>query len=99
MPEASEYNISFKEFAEHFVKVLDIHEGLWGIQIKFGLGAANVGTEGGGTALPTALVPVREIGLRRYDEPSNLTVDAAEVNPAPKATSKETGTKATKATK
>jgi hypothetical protein len=96
MPEANEYIFSFKEIAEHFVKVLDLHEGLWGVQIRFSLAATNLGTEPGGNVFPTALIPVKEIGLRRYDEANNLTVDAAEVNPAPKAAGKGTSTKPTK---
>ncbi|MFL6283265.1 MAG: hypothetical protein ACJ74Q_09015 [Pyrinomonadaceae bacterium] len=96
MPEANEYIFSFKEIAEHLVKALNIHQGLWGVQIRFGLGAANIGSEPGADVFPTAIVPVKEIGLRRYDEASNLTVDAAEVNPAPKAASKDASKKATK---
>jgi hypothetical protein len=96
MPEANEYIFSFKEIAEHLVKALDIHHGLWGLQVRFGLAAANFGSEPGADVFPTALVPVKEIGLRRYDEANNLTVDAAEVNPAPKEASKDTSKKATK---
>lgn len=84
MPEAAMYVFSYKELAELLVKQQNIHEGLWGIFIRFGLGAANVGeAPGGDTLIPAAIVPVREIGIQRFEEPNNLTVDAAVVNPAP----------------
>ena len=80
MPEASLITYSFKELAELLVKDQDIHEGLWGIYARFAINAANVGASG--TDLrPTALVPIVEIGLQRFDELNNLSVDAAEVNP------------------
>ena len=31
--------------------------------------------------VPTAIVPITEIGIQKYPEPSALTVDASEVNP------------------
>lgn len=67
--------------AEALIRYNDIHEGLWGIYIEFGLGAANVGPEPGGDVFPTAIVPVKKIGLQKFEEPSNLAVDAAKVNP------------------
>jgi hypothetical protein len=74
-----------KELARILVKEQNIHEGLWGVYIKFGIGAANVGDPDNGMLLPSAIVPVREIGLQRFDKESNLTVDAAIVNPAGKS--------------
>lgn len=37
---------------------------------------------------PTAIVPVIELGIQVFNEPNEFTVDAAEVNPAPKAAGK-----------
>jgi hypothetical protein len=51
------------------------------------LGAANVGSEPG-DLLPSAIIPVKKIGLQRFGEPNNLTVDAAEVNPLKKTKQK-----------
>jgi hypothetical protein len=82
MPEPSLIVFSFQELAELMIKQQGIHEGLWGIFIRFGIAAANA-SDATGTVLPTALVPIKEIGLQRFEEPSNLTVDAATVNPAP----------------
>jgi len=81
MPETKQIAFSHREVAEALIRYNDLHEGLWGIYIEFGLGAANVGPEQGGDVFPTALVPVKKIGLQRFEEPSNLAVDAAEVNP------------------
>lgn len=86
MGEASQVTFSYKEVAESLIKKQGIHEGLWGLYIEFGLGAVNINTEPGGTNLtPAAIVTVQKIGIQRFPEPNSLTVDAAEVNPPPKA--------------
>jgi hypothetical protein len=72
---------------EALIRYNDLHEGLWGLYIEFGLAAANMG-QGPEDILPTAIIPVNKIGLTRSNEPNNLTVDAAEVNPVPKAKKK-----------
>ena len=84
MAETPIRTFTHKEIAEILVKEQNIHEGLWGVYIKFGIGAANIGDPDNGLLLPSAIVPVREIGLQRFDKESNLTVDAAIVNPASK---------------
>ncbi len=84
MPDETPIICSFKEFAEMFVKQRGIHEGLWGIFVRFGIKALNVNfeTEGSSPVLtPTALVPLVEIGIQRFPEPNDYTVDAAVVNP------------------
>jgi hypothetical protein len=73
---------------EALIRYNDLHEGLWGLYIEFGLAAANVGSEPGGDLLPTAIIPVKKIGLQRFNEANNLTVDAAEANPLQKAKKK-----------
>jgi len=83
MPEATELLFTHKELAVALVKALDLHEGIWGLHFKFGLGGANVGMGSTQTELqPTALVPVLGVGLRKFDEETNISVDAAKVNPA-----------------
>lgn len=62
------------------VKDQDINEGYWGIYVRFGISAANAGPSDADLK-PTALVPVVELGLQKFDQVSNLSVDAAEVNP------------------
>jgi len=81
MAEATQILYTFKELAEVLVKQQGIHEGLWGIYVKFGIKAANVG-ETDGDLRPTALVPVLELGLQKFDALNNLSIDAAVVNPA-----------------
>jgi hypothetical protein len=86
MAEARQFIFTYPEIAEALVKQQGIHEGLWGVYVEFGIAAANIGTTPeSDDAIPAAIVPIQKMGIQRFDEPSNLTVDAAEVNPAPKA--------------
>jgi len=80
MPEPTQILYSFKELAELMVKDRDLHAGYWGIFVRFGINATNVGTSEN-ELRPTALVPVMELGLQRFEELNNLSVDAAKVNP------------------
>jgi hypothetical protein len=89
MAEANQIVFSHKEVAESLVKQHGINEGLWSLYIEFGIGAANVGPNDQ-ELNPSALVPVLKIGLQRTDKLSNLTVDAAIVNPATKSKPKAT---------
>lgn len=82
MAQAQQYVFSYKEIAEALVKGQDIHEGLWGLYVEFGIGAANIGiTPDANDVAPAAVVPLQKLGIQRFEEPNNLTVDAAEVNP------------------
>ena len=84
MPESSQIvTFSHKEIAEALVKYHGVHEGLWGIYVKFALGAANI-QRGPDSAeiVPAAVVPVVAVGIQRFDSENGLTVDAAKVNPA-----------------
>ncbi len=83
MAEATRITFTYQEIAESLVKKQGIHEGLWGIFINFGLTAANLGISGTDTVMPTAIVPVQEIGIQKFDKPNSLTVDASVVNPKP----------------
>jgi hypothetical protein len=80
MAEASQVVFSFKEIAELMIKRQGIHEGIWGLFVKFGLGAANFGPSEA-EVKPTALVPIVQMGLQKFDKESNLTVDASKINP------------------
>ena len=82
MPDAPKiYPFTHQELAEILIKHKNIHEGLWGIYVEFGIGATNIG-QGPNDMLPAAIVPIVKLGLQRFPEPNNLTVDAAKVNPA-----------------
>ena len=82
MPETKQITFSYQELAELMVRKVGLSEGLWGISIRFGISAGNAGP-GPDDLKPTAIVPVLEIGLQRFDEPSNLTVNAAEIAKIP----------------
>jgi hypothetical protein len=88
MPETKSITFTYKEVVEALIRYNDLHEGLWGLSIEFGLAAANVAPESGGDLLPTALIPVKKIGLTRSGEPNNLTVDASKANPLEKTKKK-----------
>lgn len=91
MADVERYTFTYKEVAEALVKQQGIHEGLWGIYVEFAIAAANVGSAPESSDIvPAAIVPVQKMGLQRFPEANNLTVDAAEVNPAPKASQTST---------
>jgi hypothetical protein len=71
---------SHKQVVEALVKLHNLHDGIWGLFIRFGIGAANAG-ENEQQLLPAAIVPVVEIGLQKFDRETNISVDAAKVNP------------------
>jgi hypothetical protein len=81
MPEISQVTFKHTEIVELLLKKQGIHEGIWGLFIKFGLGAANVGATEGGELNPAAIIPVLEIGLQKFEKVTNLSVDASIVNP------------------
>jgi len=82
MPELKNMVFDFKEVAEALVRQADIHEGLWGVYVEFGMAGANVGTDPTREDLrPAAIIPIMKLGVQRFDKPNNLTVDASVVNP------------------
>jgi hypothetical protein len=83
MAEPERVTFSFQQIVELLVKKADIHQGYWALRVEFGLGAANVQLDQAAGAVPTALVPVKGIGISRVDELTNLAVDASVVNPLP----------------
>ncbi len=92
MPEATQIIFKHKELAEILVKQQRIHEGIWGLYVRFGLGAQNVGVSDADLN-PTAIIPVLEIGLQKFEKETNLSVDAAKVNPKPQEPKEETTAK------
>jgi len=80
MPEATQIVFKHKELVEILVKAQNIHDGIWGLFIRFGIGASNVGASEADLN-PAAIVPVLEIGLQKFEKETNLSVDAAKVNP------------------
>jgi hypothetical protein len=80
MAEASQFVFTFTELARLLVKHQDIHEGNWGIFVRFGISATNISAPDA-RLVPAAIVPVLELGIQKFDEANPLTVDAAAVNP------------------
>jgi hypothetical protein len=84
--EATQIVFKFTDLAAMMVKNADIHEGYWSIFVRFGISAANIALNNA-PPVPTAIVPVLELGLTRETEQGPLAVDAAIVNPKGKASS------------
>ncbi len=101
MPEKPEgFFFSHRDIATDLIKKQGLHEGRWKLTLELGLGGHSMPMkkpDGTQELYPTGLVLVTAIGITRTEEVNNLTVDAAEVNPAP-ATRKrrEGGKRATK---
>lgn len=87
MAEAALITFSHKEVVEALIKKQGIHEGIWGLYMKFAIHATNVAL-GSPDLLPAAVVPVLEVGLQKFEELNNLSIDAAVVNPPPKQEAK-----------
>ena len=84
MAEPTQFSFDYKELAEILVKQQGIHKGLWYVYYKFGIQASNMSFQSSEDFVPTAVVPILEVGIQKTDKVTNLSVDAAQVNPAPK---------------
>ena len=71
-----------KQVAEALIKHHGLHEGIWGLFVRFGIAASNVGPDDS-QLVPAAIIPIVEIGLQKFAKETNLSVDAAKVNPRP----------------
>ncbi len=80
MAEPTRFVFKHKEVAEALIKKQGLHEGIWGVYVRFGLAASNVGASTDDLN-PAAIVPVVEIGIQTFEQENNLSVDAAVVNP------------------
>ena len=83
MGDPSQFEFSFQEVAEALIKQQKIHEGVWSVTARFGIKALNVGSSDE-DLLPTAIIPLVKLGLRKVPAEDNLSVDAAKVNPVPR---------------
>jgi hypothetical protein len=86
MPESARIVFTHKQVVEALVRKQGIHEGIWGLYVRFGINAANVGPDASADLLPAAIIPVLEIGLQPFEVVNNLSVDAAVANPGSAAT-------------
>jgi hypothetical protein len=82
MPETKNYLFDYKELAETLVRKLDLHEGLWGVYFELALSGATIPVPPDGKNVsPAGIVFINKVGIQRFDAATNLTVNAAEVNP------------------
>lgn len=82
MAEMTQLLFSHKEVVTALVKEQGLHEGIWMLAVQFGMGASNVGQLDDGSDInPAAIIPLLKIGINRTDKLTNLSVDAAVVNP------------------
>lgn len=85
MSQPTQFAFSHAEVVEALLKKEGIHEGIWRLTVRFGLKGANMGPSDD-NLLPTAIIPVTELGIVRDPKATNLSVDAAQVNPRPRDT-------------
>lgn len=83
MPDIDRYSFTYKEVLEALVKKAEIHQGIWQLVVNLGLSGLNAGPSED-QVVPAALVAITNLGLQKAtpESPSNLTIDAAAVNPA-----------------
>lgn len=82
MPEPTKFSFTYQEVAELLVRKAGLTEGIWGLQVRFGLNATNV-EQPNGEMIPAAILALLEIGLQKFDKSNNLSVDAAQLARAP----------------
>jgi hypothetical protein len=84
MAEPNQITFTYKEVAEALVKKHGIHQGIWGLYVRFGIKALNIG-DSENSLKPSAIIPILDIGLQKFDKENSLSVDAARVNPKKKS--------------
>jgi len=86
MPEASQFVLGHRELLELLIKHSNVHEGRWMLMASFGISPGNYGPSQG-EVVPGVAIAVQKIGIQRADAktPVEMTMDASEVNPPPKA--------------
>ena len=87
MATAKQITFKYREIAELLAREAGVQEGFWGLFIRFGLSAANIGANSDDMK-PAAIVPIMEIGIQEFDSANNLTIDAATLRVRKSATRK-----------
>lgn len=82
MPEANQIVFTYQEIVTALIKAHGIHDGIWGLFVNFGLNANNFGPNEN-ELRPAVMIPLIAMGLIKFEKVTNLSVDAAKVNPAP----------------
>jgi len=77
--------LTHKEVTLALIKHQNIHEGIWQLYVEFGIAAANMPiaeeNQDNLRLCPTAIVPIKTMGLMRVDKENPLALDASKVNP------------------
>lgn len=86
MADVERFVFTHPELVEAMVKAQGIHDGRWMLYVEFGIKGGNAGSSEQ-ELNPAAIVPILKVGVQRIDEThplatTNLSVDAAKVNPA-----------------
>jgi hypothetical protein len=86
MAEVTQFTFDLRELTTALIKQQGLHEGLWLIAFEFGMGAGIIGPTPE-DARPTGFFQVVKVQLVKQTQipvpHPQLTVNAAEVNPAP----------------
>ena len=77
--------LTHKEVTLALIKHQNLHEGIWQLYVEFGIAAGNLPiseeNQDNLRLCPTAIVPIKTIGLMKVDKENPLALDASKVNP------------------
>jgi len=79
---AEQISVELSEVIVALMQHLGLHEGIWGLNVEFGMGVGNFGTSKE-EARPSAFVQVLKLGLAHTKIEGPLALDASKVNPGP----------------
>ena len=91
MSKTTNHTFSHKDVVTAMIRDRGIHDGIWGLFVRFGLTATNINSAEPGreaALTPAAIVPLVEISLQPFEVESAISVDAAKVNPKPRVRKK-----------
>ena len=93
MPEINQYTLTHKELLELLIKLNKVHEGNWSLLIGLAVSTGMFGPTPDLT-FPGAAVTFNQVGIQREtrtgpNPPGAIILDAAAVNPLPKASKAE----------
>jgi hypothetical protein len=79
MAEAQRIMFELREIAQILVEKQGIKEGHWGIAFEIGFAAMNVPVASDAIT-PAAVNTIQRVGIQRFAQSNNLTVDASALN-------------------
>lgn len=80
MAEVQKYECNAQELVTAIIKHKKIHEGIWGLELRFNFAAMNFQAPDG-QICPASVASVQSYFIARVDRVSPISVDAAIVNP------------------